>query len=54
MATKIWTAAELETMTPVEQDEVFDSSVTIDLGTIPPEFLDRVRQRAQHYAAGRR
>ncbi len=46
MARKIWTAAELEQMTPAEQDAVFEASIVRDLAEVPEEFLERVRSRA--------
>ena len=36
---KVWTAAELEQMTPAEHDEVFESSVITDVDEVPAEFL---------------
>lgn len=47
MSDKVWTAEELERMTPAEQDAVFESSIVTDLSRVPPEFLERVRDRAQ-------
>ncbi len=46
MAPKIWTAAELEQMTPAEQDAVFQASIVRDLAEVPDEFLERIRSRA--------
>jgi hypothetical protein len=47
MATrKIWTAAELEQMSPAEQDKVFEASIVRDLAEVPDEFLERLRSRA--------
>ena len=43
MASKIWTAAELEQMSPVERKAIFDASIVTDLDQVPPEFLARVR-----------
>jgi hypothetical protein len=39
----IWTAAELERMTPEEQQRLFDEAVVKDLSQVDPEFLERVR-----------
>jgi hypothetical protein len=47
MVDKIWTAEELERMTPAELDELFESHLVSDLDGVPPEFLDRVRARAR-------
>ncbi len=46
MARKIWTAAELEQMTPSEQDTIFRASIVRDLAEVPDEFLERIRSRA--------
>jgi hypothetical protein len=43
------TAAELEQMTPAEQQAVFDASVVSDLSEVPPEFLSRVRSRLEQH-----
>lgn len=51
MADKVWTAQELERMTPAEQAAVFEASVVTDLGNVPPEFLERVRNRARERIA---
>lgn len=51
MAKKIWTAAELEALTPSEQDEIFESSLVHDPADVPPEFLARVRDRARQRIA---
>ena len=47
MSDKVWTAEELERLSPAEQDALFASSLTTDLGRVPPEFLERVRRRAR-------
>lgn len=47
MVDKIWTAEELERMTPTEQDELFEAHLVSDLDAVPAEFLDRVRARAR-------
>jgi len=47
MAEKVWTADELERLAPAEQDAIFDASVVNDLADAPPEFVERVRQRAK-------
>ena len=36
MADKVWTAAELEAMSPAEQDDLFNSSVVTDLDDVRP------------------
>ena len=45
MEQKIWTAAELDEMTPAERQRIFDDSIVWDLSEIPEEFLDRVRAK---------
>jgi hypothetical protein len=45
MARKVWTAAEIEKLSPAEQDAVFEDSIIDDLGQVPPSFLARVRDR---------
>ena len=52
MAQKIWTAQELEVMTPAEQDAIFNASIIRNLDDAPQEFLARVRQRFEAHLAG--
>ena len=52
MAQKIWTAEELERMTPAEQDAIFDASIARNLDDVPKEFLARVRARFETHLAG--
>lgn len=47
MADKVWTAEELGRMTPAEQDSIFEASLIDDLTSVPPEFLERVRNRTR-------
>ena len=47
MADKIWTAAELEKLSPAQRQEIFDASLVFDLDDVPAEFLDRVRDRVR-------
>lgn len=51
-AQKIWTAKELERMTPAEQDAIFDDSIVRNLDDIPKEFLATVRARFAAHLAG--
>jgi hypothetical protein len=46
---RIVTAAELEQMTPAEQQAVFDASVVTDVSQVPPEFLSRIRSRLEQH-----
>jgi hypothetical protein len=48
---RIWTAAELERMSPPEQDAIFQASLVRDLDGVPPEFLDRVRAKVNRRIA---
>jgi hypothetical protein len=48
MADKVWTAEELGRMTPADQDSIFKASLVDDLASVPPEFLERVRNRTRH------
>jgi hypothetical protein len=51
VAHKVWTAEELEQLSPAERDEIFEASVVQDLGDVPPEFLSRVRARVEERIA---
>ena len=42
---KIWTAAELEKLTPSERDAIFDASIVTDLRQAPPTLVARARAR---------
>ncbi len=52
MAQKIWTAEELERMTPAEQDAIFDASIVRNLDDVPNEFVAKVRARFGAHLAG--
>jgi hypothetical protein len=43
---RIWSAAELEKLSPAERHEIFLSSIEWTLDDVPEEFLDRVRRMA--------
>jgi hypothetical protein len=45
---RIWTAEDLERLSPEERDRVVKASIVTDLSTLPPEFVERIR------ATGRR
>jgi hypothetical protein len=51
MASKVWTAAELEQMTPAERQAIFDASIVSNLDDAPPELLARTRARIEHMIA---
>jgi hypothetical protein len=40
---RVWTAAELERLTPDERQRLLNERVITDLSQVPPEFLARVR-----------
>ena len=48
---KIWKAQELLTLTPAEQDAVFDASVVSDLDQAPIELVARARARIEERIA---
>ena len=52
MAQKVWTAVELEQLSPAEQDAIFTAGIVRDLAAVPPEFLARVRARLEDHIAG--
>jgi hypothetical protein len=51
MVSKIWTAAELEQMTPAERRAIFDASIVTNLDDAPPELLARTRARIESIIA---
>jgi hypothetical protein len=51
VADKVWTAEDLERLRPAEQDAVFESSLATDVASLPADFLERVRTRAQQRIA---
>lgn len=42
---KIWTAAELESMTPAERKAIFDNSIVWNLDDAPQDLVERSRQK---------
>ena len=42
---KLWTAAELEQLSPDERHRVFNEGIVTDLDQLSPEFLGRVRAK---------
>ncbi|MBT8240500.1 MAG: hypothetical protein KJN63_04675 [Acidimicrobiia bacterium] len=44
MDPKIWTAAELEEMTPAERHEISKAAVVRDLDDAPQHLVDRARE----------
>ena len=53
MARKLWTAEEMERLSRVQQQAVFDDSIMVDLDEVPPEFLAQVRADAERLIAVR-
>lgn len=51
MPRKVWTAAELDEMTPAEVDALFQASLVKDLDEVPPAFLARVRADVEAHIA---
>jgi hypothetical protein len=51
MARKVWLPAELEKLTPAEQDALFEDSIVSDLNVVPQDFLAAVRDRVQQRIA---
>jgi len=51
MAETVWTAAELEQLSPAEQDAIFEAGIVRDLSDVPPAFLARVRRRLDEHIA---
>jgi hypothetical protein len=51
MAEKIWTAAELEQLTPAEREAVFEAGIIWDLEDAPPELLARTRRKIEQRIA---
>ena len=45
MERKIWTAAELDEMSPAERKKIFDDSIIWDLDDAPPELVARARAK---------
>lgn len=50
---KLWTAAELEQLTPDERHRVINEGVITDLDQLSPEFLARVRSKGRALLAER-
>lgn len=51
MASKIWTAAELERMTPAERQAIFDASIVTDLDDAPADLVSRARAKVERLIA---
>ncbi|WP_436794634.1 hypothetical protein [Actinospongicola halichondriae] len=44
---RIWSAEELEKLTPAERQRLLDERVVTDLSTLPDEFVDRIRREGR-------
>lgn len=51
MPRKVWTAAELERLSPAERQRIFDESLITDLTQVPPDFLARIQENVRHHIA---
>lgn len=47
MPKKVWTAAELERLSPVERRAIFEERIVDDLDEAPRELLERSRARIE-------
>jgi hypothetical protein len=47
MADRIWTAAELERLTPDERDRVVREGFVDDLSSLPEEYVARIRTKGR-------
>ena len=44
---KLWTASEIELLTPDERYQLFNDRVVTDLSTLPPDYLARIRAKGR-------
>lgn len=51
MGRKIWTAAELDEMTPAARKKIFDESIIWHLDDAPAELVDRARAKVLKHIA---
>ncbi len=51
MPRKVWTAAELDEMTPAQVDALFQASIVTDLDEVPPGVLAKVRADVEEHIA---
>ncbi len=54
MGQKIWTAAELDEMTPAERKRIFEDSIVWDLDDAPTELIERARRKVEKRIAENR
>ena len=49
---KLWTAEELERLSPGERNEIIRAGIVTDMSQVPTAFLERVRENVgEHIAA---
>ena len=48
---KLWTAEELEKLSPAERNEIIRAGIVTDLSQVPPAFLERVRANVRDHIA---
>ncbi len=53
MARKLWTAAEMESLSRDQQQAIFDDSIVTDLAQVPAAFLAQVRADAERLIESR-
>lgn len=53
MPRKLWTAAEMETLSRDQQQAIFDESIVTDLDQVPAEFLAQARADAERLIESR-
>ena len=51
MASKVWTAAELEKLSPAERHKIFEASIVTDLDQAPAALVARARARVEELIA---
>ncbi len=51
MASKVWTAAEVEHMSPAERRAIFEASIVTNLDDAPRELVERTRARIERMIA---
>ena len=47
MESKVWTAAELDEMSPAERKKIFDESIIWDIDDAPAELVARARRKVE-------
>jgi hypothetical protein len=51
VASEVWTAAELEQLTPAERHEIFEASIITDLEQAPAALVARAQARVERLIA---